>query len=79
VITNRQDDVLRVKNGPVFRGGKRQAIFVVNGGEAIRREVNVGQRNGDYVEIVSGLKAGDKIIISDTKEYDQLSTLQLNQ
>jgi HlyD family secretion protein len=79
VITNRQDDVLRVKNGPVFRGGKRQAIFVVNGGEAIRREVNVGQRNGDYVEIVSGLKAGDKIIISDTEEYDQLSTLQLNQ
>lgn len=79
VITNRQDDVLRVKNGPAFRGGKRQAIFVVNGGEAIRREVNVGQRNGDYVEIVSGLKAGDKIIISDTEEYDQLSTLQLNQ
>lgn len=77
VITSRLDDVLRVKNGPAFRGGKRQSLFVVRGGEAIRTSVGIGQRNGDFVEITSGLEKGDRIIISDTEEYDRLERLQL--
>lgn len=78
VITSRQEDVLRVKNGPAFRGGKRQSLFVERGGEAVRTSVGIGQRNGDYVEITSGLAPGDRIIISDTEEYEQLERLQLS-
>lgn len=77
VITSRQEDVLRVKNGPAFRGGQRQSLFVVRGGEAVRVSVGVGKRNGDFVEITSGLEAGDRIIISDAEEYERLTTLQL--
>lgn len=77
IITSKKEDVLRVKNGPAIRGGKRQSLFVLRNGEAIRTEVSVGQRNGDFVEIVSGLKAGDRIIISDTEEYEQMTSFQL--
>lgn len=79
VITDRRQEVLRVKNGPAFRGGKRQSVFVVRGTEAVRTEVMTGIRNGDYVEILSGLQTGDKIVISDTEEYDRMSALQLKE
>ena len=78
VITEKRENVLRVKNGPTFRGGKRQSIFVVRGNEAIRTEIRAGLRNGDYVEIEGGLKAGDKIVISNTEEYENMSKLQLS-
>jgi HlyD family secretion protein len=78
VITEKREKVLRVKNGPAFRGGKRQSVFVVRDNEAIRTEIRAGLRNGDYVEIEGGLKAGDKIVISDTEEYERLSRLQLS-
>lgn len=79
VITSKRDNVLRVKNGPAFRGGVRQSVFVVRGEEAVRTEITTGLRNGDFVEIISGLQAGDRIVISDTEEYDRLSTLQIKE
>ena len=79
VITENREEVLRVRNGPAFKGGKIQSLFVVRGGEAIRVDVGTGMRNGDFVEITSGLKAGDKIVISDTEEYERMSTLQLSE
>ena len=77
VIQSQVENVLRVKNGPAFRGGKRQSIFVVRDGEAIRTEVTLGQRNGDFVEITEGLRAGDRIIISNTEEFERLERLQI--
>lgn len=77
VVTSRKEDVLRVKNGPAFRGGKRQSIFVLRDGEAVRTSVGIGQRNGDFVEITGGLETGDRIIISDTEEFEAMERLQL--
>ena len=78
VVQDRRQNVLRVKNGPAFRGGRRQNVFVLRGGEAVRTDVELGVRSGDYVEILSGLAEGDRIILSDTKDFDHLTTLQLN-
>ncbi|MTB53654.1 efflux RND transporter periplasmic adaptor subunit [Lewinella sp. W8] len=78
-ITEKRENVLRVRNGPAFRGGKRQSIFVLNGQEAYRRDVSIGLRNGDFVEIVDGLKAGDRIIISDTEEYETMNRFSLKE
>ena len=79
VVQDRREDVIRVKNGPAFRGGKRQSVFVVRDGEAVRTEVTTGLRNGDFVEITSGLRVGDRIIISDTEEYERLERLQITE
>ena len=77
VITSEVTDALRVKNGPAFRGGRLQSIFVVDDGVATRTDIGVGIRNGDFVEITSGLKSGDKIIISDTEELERVSSFKL--
>ena len=78
VVQDRRENALRVKNGPAFRGGNRQEVFVVRGGEAVRTDVNLGLRNGEFVEILSGVGEGDRLIISATDAYDRLNTLQLD-
>jgi hypothetical protein len=40
-------------------------VFVVNGDKLALRELAVGQRLGDRVEVVSGVKAGERVAITD--------------
>src|SRR5262249_29420515 len=40
-------------------------VFVVNGGQPGIRELAVGERMGDRIEVMSGVKAGERIAISD--------------
>ncbi len=79
VITDSKEDVLRVKAGPAFRGGRSQSVFVVRGTEAERVTAGIGLRNGDFVEITEGLRAGDRIIISDTEELERVSAFTLKE
>jgi membrane fusion protein (multidrug efflux system) len=44
----------------------RQYVFVVDGGTAQRREVRIGARSPGNVEILSGLTAGERVIVEGT-------------
>jgi membrane fusion protein (multidrug efflux system) len=46
----------------------RQFLFVIEDGRAIRREVHIGGRQPGRVEIVSGLKVGDQVIVEGTQK-----------
>ena len=79
VVTDGKADVLKVRQGPVFKGGLRQKLFVVRGAEAHLLDVRTGISNGDYIELLTDeLKAGDKIIISDTRDFEHTTTIKLN-
>lgn len=69
VVTRAHRGVLRVKNGPFYQGGQEQPVFVLAGGRAVRRVVHFGDSNTDYVQVLSGLRTGEEIIVSDTKTY----------
>jgi HlyD family secretion protein len=69
VVTNAQRNVLRLKNGPFYQGGREQAVFVVKDGQARRRTVQFGASNFDYVQINSGLQAGEEVVVSDMKDH----------
>jgi len=56
-------DVLQVPASALFREGEGWALFVVQGDKAIKRTVKVGQRNGLRAQILSGINAGDKVIV----------------
>ena len=43
---------------------KNAKVYTVTGGRAAEKEVIVGPMTGNKVEIVSGLQAGDSIIVS---------------
>jgi HlyD family secretion protein len=69
VVTAFKDNVVRVKNGPFYKGSKDQKIFIINENKAIRKTVNIGESNFEYVEIINEVQPGDQVIISDMSDY----------
>jgi HlyD family secretion protein len=69
LVTAAHSHVMRVANGPAFKGPSVQDIFVINSGKAERRTVHIGLTNFDYVELLDGVKPGDVVITSDMTEY----------
>ena len=57
------DDVLKVPVGALFRRGEGWAVFVVEEGRARRQTVQLGQRNENEGQIMSGLEAGATIVL----------------
>ncbi|MGV3655429.1 MAG: efflux RND transporter periplasmic adaptor subunit, partial [Noviherbaspirillum sp.] len=54
--------VTKVPGSSVFRAGQAWHVFTVEGGRAREREVGVGQRNQDEVQILSGMEVGATVI-----------------
>lgn len=59
VILDRRDEALRLPSAAIMEGS---AVLVVEGGTLVRREIEVGLRNWDFTEIVSGLQPGDEVV-----------------
>ncbi|MBB4601431.1 HlyD family secretion protein [Hymenobacter luteus] len=78
VVTKSLHNVVRVKNGPFYQGGKEQPVFVVQDGKAVRRTVQFGESNFDYVQITGGLGAGEEIIVSDMKDHAETPELAIH-
>ena len=55
-------DVLQAPASALFHHDGASAVFVVENGRARRRHVEVGHRNGLVAEIITGLRAGDRVI-----------------
>ncbi|HEY9003008.1 MAG TPA: HlyD family efflux transporter periplasmic adaptor subunit [Mucilaginibacter sp.] len=70
LVTAVHNKVMRVANGPAFKGASPQEIFVLNGnGKAEKRSVHTGLSNFDFVEVKDGVKPGDVVITSDMTEF----------
>ena len=75
-VLGQRDDVLTVPAAAVIQSAEGPVVWVDDDGKAHRREVEVGERSSNQVEIVDGLEEGEKIIIagfhdlSDGQEVD---------
>jgi HlyD family secretion protein len=78
LITATRNHVMRVANGPAFKGPVLQDIFVISNGKAEKRTVHIGLTNFDYVEIRDGVKPGDVVITSDMSEYKNSKEVTIN-
>ncbi|GGB83045.1 efflux RND transporter periplasmic adaptor subunit [Dyadobacter sediminis] len=77
VVTSQSSGTLRVANGPAFTGKKKQFVYVVQNDMAYRREVETGLSNFDFIEIKSGLRAGEKVILTDMNDYEHLEEIAI--
>ena len=59
-------EALTVPDKAIVRqaGSGARYVYVFSGGKAVYRAVELGQHQGDLYEVVSGLNAGDQVIIS---------------
>ncbi|MBW8370560.1 MAG: efflux RND transporter periplasmic adaptor subunit [Thiobacillus sp.] len=55
-------DVLQLPTSALFRQGEGWAAFVLDGRRARQAPVEIGQRAGLATQVVSGLKAGDRVV-----------------
>ncbi|MDR0538374.1 MAG: efflux RND transporter periplasmic adaptor subunit [Tannerellaceae bacterium] len=72
-----KEDVLRIANASYYTGRGEYELFVVSNKELIKRKVMLGDSNFEYVEIVSGLIAGDEVVVSDMENFKNTATLKL--
>lgn len=52
-------------------------VFIEEQGHAARRIVTLGSRNGEHVEVLTGLKAGDHLIVNGYRGLSQGQTLSV--
>ena len=72
-----KDDVLRIANSSYYVGKGEYELFVVNGNQLLKRKVQLGDSNFEYVEVVSGLQEGDQVIVSDMNAYKDKNKLKI--
>ena len=65
-------------NGPFYQDTGGNWVFVVapDGSHAERRNVRLGRRNPDYVEVVDGLKPGEKVIVSGYEAFQKMDRVE---
>ena len=60
-------------SGPVEKGEEKDGVFVINAGQALFRPVETGIMGETEIEITSGLKEGDEVVVG---SYKTLRTLK---
>lgn len=59
-------------------GGDWAFVLAEDGRSAGRRRIRLGRRNADQVEVLAGLRPGERIIISDYNGLDRIERIDLN-
>ena len=69
IVTEQAFNVLRLKAGSLITKGKKQDVYVLGANNALRRRIETGLAGLDYIEIISGLKEGEKVLISSETSF----------
>lgn len=78
IVTDSRRNILRVANGPAFKGGSVQEVFILRkDGKAERRTVKIGLTSFDFVEITEGVQKGETVIISDLTKYKNVNEIEI--
>jgi len=61
-------DALMIPEAALMPEQSRQFLYVVEDGRASRREVRIGRREPGRVEVIAGLKPGERVIVEGTQK-----------
>jgi HlyD family secretion protein len=74
IVLDDRNDVLKFERGPLIDEATR-AVYLVRGKRAIRVPVALGPASVAEVEVDRGLQAADRVIISDTRDFNDAPEL----
>ncbi|HEY3369889.1 MAG TPA: hypothetical protein VGK10_03515, partial [Prolixibacteraceae bacterium] len=66
VLKSVKDKVLRITAANKFKSNCEQTVYILDSGNMIQRNVYFGMKGTDYQEVISGLKEGENVVISDS-------------
>lgn len=58
-----KNNALRMPENDGFTPGQEQVVFVKDSQKVVKKHVRFGMQGGGYMEILSGLEAGDRVIL----------------
>jgi HlyD family secretion protein len=70
-----------ILNGPFYQSTGGNWAFVVGptGTEATKRNIRLGRKNPKVIEVLDGLKPGEKVIISGYEAYQKMDRIEFEQ
>ena len=75
-----KEDVMRIANASYYVGRGEYELFVRTASDELqKRKVQLGDSNFEYVEVVSGLKPGEQVVVSDMSTFKNKNKLKLKQ
>jgi HlyD family secretion protein len=69
ILIEERPNVLKVERGPFLETGGGNTAYFVAGGIAERRPIRTGAISLDAVEIVSGARPGDQIVVTGADSF----------
>ena len=78
IVLDTREDVLMVERGPFLEQEGGRFAYVVEGGSAQRRPIQAGASSLSAVEIVSGLQAGERIVVSGSDQFQQADRVRIS-
>ena len=79
VLIEHKPDVVLVQRGPFFDEDGGRYAFVVRDGIAERRPVKFGATSLEAIEILDGLKPGERIVIAGTDAFEDAERIRVGQ
>ena len=64
IVLDTRRNVLMVERGPFLEQGGGNSAYVMNGSSAVKRPIRTGASSLNAVEILDGLQAGDRVVVS---------------
>jgi HlyD family secretion protein len=77
LVFESRHDVLKLPRGAFVEAGGGRTAYVVENNLATQRPIAIGSAGASEVEIVSGLREGERVILSDTTPFNSVRTVML--
>jgi len=77
LVFESKKNVLKVARGSFVDAGGGRLAYVVDGKMATRRGITLGATSSNEVDVLAGLQAGERIIVSDTTAFGNAKTVLL--
>jgi HlyD family secretion protein len=77
IVLDERDNVLKFDRGPTIDEATSH-VYVVRGDHAIHTPVQLGAASVGEIEALKGLAAGDRVIVSDTRDFNDAPDLLIS-
>jgi HlyD family secretion protein len=78
ILIEERPDVLLVARGPFVEEQGSRFAYVMDGDIAVRRPVRLGATSVSAVEILEGLKPGERVVVAGTDAFEEAERVQVN-
>ena len=79
LLIDERPNVLMVPRGPFVEAHGGKYAYVVENGMAIRKPIRMGGTSVSSIEILEGVKAGDRVVIAGSEEFENAPQVKINE